>query len=199
MRIYPINNTNKQLSHRGSLDRQTASLLKDMSGCWVDKASKMKTLPLISTCLSASEHINNIYLNLSTIMERFGHACKLSFAKSEKTSKYRFFIENKYSNYKLICKDVEFSAGKNKLDDITKLDNLENATAKLDPYKENSNFIIQRKSEANEMIFDKEFEPDADYVFIEDKLVGKEQKPQATIEDVEEFLKAAKEEGLIDG
>ena len=199
MRIYPVNNTNKQPVFSGSLDRNTASLLKDMSGRWLDKASDMKTVPLINTCLSASEQINNVYLNLSKIMERFGHACKLTFEKSAKTAKYRFYIENEYSNYKLICKDIEFSSGKNKLDDITKLENLEKAVAKINPYKENSNFIIQRKSEAKGMIFDKEFEPDADYVFIEDQLAGKEQKPQATMENVEEFLRAAREEGLIDG
>ena len=199
MRIYPVNSTNQQTSFCGSLDRNTANLLKDMSGRWVDKASDMKTLPMVNTCLSASEQINNVYLNLSTMMERFGHACKLSFAKSQKSSKYRFFIENEYSNYKLMCKDIEFSSGKNKLDDITKLESLENAVAKINPYKENSNFILQRKSEAKGTIFDKEFEPDADYVYIEDMLVGKEPKPQATMEDVEEFLKAAKEEGLIDG
>ena len=46
-------------------------------------------------------------------------------------------------------------------------------------------------------IFDKEFEPYADYVFLEDKLVGKEPLPEATMKDLEEFLNAAKEDGVI--
>ena len=198
MRICPLNNTNKQISYKGSLEKNTASFLKDMGGRWLDKASEMKTIPLINTCLFSSERINNVYLNLSTMMERFGHGCKLTFAKSEKTSKYRFYIENDYSNYKIVCKDIEFSPNINKLTDIDKLENLENTVVKLNPYQENSNFIIQRKAEAKSAVFDKEFEPDSDCIFIEDMLVRKEQK-EATMDDLEEFLKSAKEEGLIDG
>ena len=199
MRVYPVNNTTKQLSYKGKVDGNFADMMKNMSGAWLDKASDMKTLPLINTCVFASERINNVFINLSTIMERFGHACKLTFAKSEKSPKYRFFIENEYSNYKLMCKDTEFSPDLNKLDDISKLENLENTIAKINPYKENSNFLLQKKSNAKGVIHDKEFEPDADYVFIEDKLVGKESRPQATTEDIIEFLNAAKKEGLIDG
>lgn len=198
MKVYPVSSAN-HITTKGSLDRKTADMLRDMSGVWLSKASEMKTPPLINTCLFASERINNVFINLSTMMERFGHACKLTFAKSEKSSKYRFYIENEYSNYKSIFKDIEFSQGKNKLDDITRLENLENALAKIDPYQENSKFLIQRKSNAKDISFDKNFEPDTDYLFIEDKLVGKEEKPQATMEDIKEFLEAAKEEGLIDG
>ena len=198
MKVYPVSNVN-QISTKGSLDKKTSDLFRNMSGAWLDKAGEMKTMPLINTCLFASERTNNILSNLSTMMERFGHACKLTFAKSAKASKYRFYIENKYSNYKLILKDTELSQGINKLDDISKLENLENSLIEVNPYKENSNFILQRKSEAKGAQFDKEFEPDADYIFIEDKLVGKEPMKQATMDDIEEFIEAAKKEGLTDG
>ena len=198
MRIYPVNSAN-QVSSKGSLDKKTTDMIRGMSGGWLDKAGNMKTLPMTNTCLFASERINNVFINLSLMMERFGHACKLTFIKSEKSPTCRFFIENEHSNYKLIVKDVEFSHSKNTFDDITRLENLENSLAKVNPYKENSNFLLQRKSASKDIIFDKDFEPDADYIFLEDKLVGKEQKPQATMEDIREYLEAAKEEGLIDG
>jgi len=199
MKVYPVNNTNQNPTYKGSLDKRFTDVLRGMSAGWMNKATDMKTVPMINTCLFASERINNIFINLSTIMERFGHACKLTFEKSKKNSKYRFYIENEYSNYKLILKDLEFSQGKRKLEDISKLENLENSLSKVNPYKENSNFALQRKSEVKQAIFDKEFEPDNDYIFIEDKLVGKESKREATMEDIQEYLKAAKEEGLIDG
>ena len=195
MRISPVGQNN--VSHKGSLDIKTTELLKDMSGKWLESAANRKTLPIINTCLFASEQINNIHINLCTMMERFGHGCKLMFAESEKSGKIRFYIENKFSNYKLIFKDIIFSKEKNKLDDITKLENLENSLAKVDPYKENSNFILQRKSSAKDIRFDSEFEPDKDYIFIENNLVGKDHRIQATMKDIEEFLSAAKEEGLI--
>ena len=198
MKVHPVNNAN-YVSSKGSLDRKTADMLSSMNTGWLKKADDMKTLPLINTCLYAAERVNNVFINLSSMMERFGRACKLTFAKSEKSPKYRFYIENEYSNYKLIFKDIEFTKGKNKLDDISQLENLENCLVKIDPYKENSNFILQRKSKAAGVMFDKEFEPEADYVFIEDKLVGKDPLPEATMADIQEYLEAAKEEGLYNG
>ena len=195
MRISPVGQNN--ISHKGCLDKKTTELFKDMSGKWLESAAKRKTLPIINTCLFASEQINNIHINLCTMMERFGHGCKLMFAESEKSGNIRFYIENKFSNYKLIFNDINLSKEKNKFDDITKLENLENSLAKVDPYKENSNFVLQRKSSAKDFRFDSEFEPDNDYVFIEDKLVGKEPRKQVTMENIEEYLNAAKEEGLV--
>ena len=196
MRIYPVCSVNNCVSTKGRLDRNTEALFKSTSDAWLNKSTKMKTLPLINTCLFASERVNNVFINLSTIMERFGHACRLTFAKSEKTSKYRFYIENEYSNYKLMCNDEIFSDKINKLEDVTKLEKIESSLAKVNPYKENSNFILQRKANAKDVLYDKEFEPDSDYVFLEDKLVGKEPLPQATMDDIQAFLDAAKEEGL---
>ena len=200
MRILPITELNNRISYKGRVSKSTEELTESMGEKWIRTAKndKYKTLPFINACFYASERINDIFLNLSTMMERFGHACELTFEKSAKSGKYRFFIENKYSNYKTICADLEFSQGLNKYTDINELETLESKVAKINPYKENSDFIIQRKSEAKDVIYDKEFEPDADYTFIEDKLIRKEIN-DTTFEDIEEFLEAAKEEGLING
>ena len=201
MHILPITDSTYNISARGTLSIKTAELTKQMSEGWFNAANsgKYKTSPIINTCYYAAEKVNNIFLNLSTIMERFGHACELSFAKSEKTGVHRFFIENKYSNYKLMCGDIEFSPKKNKLEDIDKLEDLEKKMEKINPFSENSNFIIQRKADAKSILHDKDFEPDKDYVFLKDRLVGKEPLPQATTKDIEEYINAAKEEGIIDG
>ena len=201
MRVMPITNSKDNVAAKGTLSVKTAELTKKMSEGWLNTATsgKYKTLPIINTCCYASQRVNNIYLNLSTIMERFCRSCELTFSKSEKTGTHRFFIENKYSNYKLICGDVEFSPKKNKLADIDKLEELEKKMEKINPFSENSNFIIQRKADAKSVLYDKDFEPDKDYVFLEDKLVGKEPLSEATVKDIEEFFDAAKKEGLIDG
>ena len=200
MRVLSISNSNNNITYRGRVSKNTAELTQKMSDGWIRTATggKYATLPFINTCMFASERINNVFLNLSTMMERFCHGCELTFVKSEKSGKYRFFIENKYSNYKTVCKDIDFSPKLNKLSDIDELENLENKVAKLNPYQENSNFIIQRKADAKFVIHDNEFEPDADYAFVEDKLIRKDIR-EATMEDIQEFLEAAKEEGLIDG
>ena len=75
---------------------------------------------------------------------------------------------------------------------------LEQKVAKINPYEENSHFILQRKPESKDNLFDKEFVPDEDYIFLEDKLIRKDVK-QATDDDIKEFIEAAKKEGLIDG
>lgn len=200
MRVQPITDSTNDISYKGSLSKKTAEFTKSMSDRWIKAATdgKYKTLPIINTCIYASSRINNVFLNLSTMMERFCHGCELTFAKSEKSGSYRFFIEHKHSNYKSVCGDFEFSPNVNKLTDVSILENVENKLAKLNPYKENSNFIIQRKADSTNMLFDKEFEPDADYLFWEDKLIRREAS-EATMEDINEFLDAAKEEGLIDG
>lgn len=198
MKILPIQNNTNNVLYRGKVSQNLAELTKNMSDGWLAAAGngKYKTLPIINTCLFASERINNIHLNLLTIMERFGKACELTFEKSLKSGKYRFFIENKYSNYKAICGDVEFSPALNKLRDVDELEKVEKKVAKLNPYAENSNFVIQRKSDAKSVVYDKEFEPDADYVFLEDKLIKQETK-EATMEDLEEFIAAAKKDGIV--
>ena len=200
MRILPITDTYAQTSYNGRVGKNTAELTKRLSDAWLDASAngKYKTLPLINTCLCAVERINNVFLNLSTIMERFCNGCELNYAKSGKNGKYRFFIEHKNSNYKAICGDAEFSAELNKYTDVKELENLEDKVSKLNPYKENSYFIIQRKPDSKTPICDSEFIPDKDYLFLEDKLIKKDYK-EATMDDIEEFLKAAKEEGLIDG
>lgn len=199
MRILPITNYS-DMSSRGKVSEKTVELTKKMSDGWLQASvnGKYKTLPFINTCLSTSERINNVFLNLSTIMERFCHGCELTFEKSSKNGKYRFFIEHKYSDYKTVCADVDFSPELNKYTDVDKLESFENKVAKLNPYKENSNFIIQRKPEAKTAIHDSEFIPDDDYIFLEDKLI-KRNYDDATMEDIEEFLDAAKKEGLING
>ena len=200
MRVLPITNYSNNVQHRGKLSQSVAELTGSMSDGWIHEANsgKYTTTPLINTCLFASERINDIYMNLYTIMERFGHACELTYEKSKTTGIYRFFIQNKHSNYKVICDDVEFSANINKLSDIDKLEKLEQKVAKINPYEENSHFILQRKPESKDNLFDKEFVPDEDYIFLEDKLIRKDVK-QATDDDIKEFIEAAKKEGLIDG
>ena len=198
MKVLPITNSTNNLTVRGRISNKTAELTKYMSEGWLSTATsgKYKTLPIINTCLYTSERINNIHLNLLTIMERFGKACELTYEKSLKSGKYRFFISNKYSNYRTVCGDAEFSPALNKLRDVEELENIEKKVAKLNPYEENSHFIIQRKSNAKDIIFDKEFEPDADYVFLEDKLIKREVK-EATMEDLEEFISEAKKDGIV--
>ena len=199
MQVLPVANYRNNLSVKGRVGSKVSDLTKNMSEGWLNTATngKYKTLPIINVCCYASQRINNAYLNLMTVMERFGQACELTFAKSEKTGIHRFFIENKYSNYKLMCGDIEFSPKINKLTDIDKLESLEKKMEKLNPYQENSNFLIQRKTDAQGMLFDKEFAPSEDYVFLEDRLIGKEPLPEATMNDLEEFLEAAKEDGVI--
>lgn len=198
MKILPVTTVNN-ISNRGRLSNKTSELTKIMSNGWLEtvNSGKYKTLPMINSCIFASERINNIHMNLLTIMERFGQACELTFAKSEKSGIYRFFINNKYSNYKLMCGDIKFSDKMNKLSDIDKLEEFEKNMEKIDPYKENSNFIIQRKSSAKSPLYDNYFEPSFDYIFLEDKLVGKEPLPEATLKDIKEFIEAAKEDGVI--
>ena len=200
MRVLSVTNTNNKISFRGRVSRNVLELTKNMSESWLDTAAnrKYKALPIINTFLDASERVNNVLLNLSTIMERFCQGCELNFAKSAKNGKYRFFIEHKDSSYKTICGDVEFSPKLNKYTDVNELENLEVKVSKLNPYKENSHFIIQRKPDSKSPMLDSEFIPDEDYMFLEDKLIKKEYN-EAAMEDVEEFLEAAKEEGLIDG
>ena len=86
-----------------------------------------------------------------------------------------------------MCGDIEFSPKKNKLGDIDKLEKLEKDMEKLDPYKENSHFIIQRKTDAKSILYDSDFVPSYNYVFLEDKLVGKDSKSKASMEDIKEF------------
>ena len=199
MHISPVNNYFEP-SYKGSVSTDVAKLTKTMSDGWIRTANsgKYKTSPMINTCLYASEKINNVFINLSTMMERFCRGCELTFKKSDKSGKYRFFVQHNYSNYKTICSDIEFSPELNKLTDIDKLENLERMVAKLNPYQENSNFIIQRKADSKFSVHDGEFEPDADYIFVEDKLIRNCDR-EATMEDIEEFLSAAKEEGLLNG
>lgn len=198
MKILPITNS-PNTSYKGRVSKNVAELTKSMSDRWTKAATsgRYTTLPIINTCIFAAERINNVFLNLSTIMERFGHGCELDFKKAVNSNKYRFFIENKYSSYKTMCDDVEFSPEINKLTDIDVLEKVENYLAKLNPYRENSHFIIQRKKEATEALLNKEFIPDEDYIFLEDKLVGKEPLKQATIEDIDAFIAAAKKEGVL--
>ena len=199
MKILPVTNiSNNNISNKGRVSPKLAGLTKNMSDGWLRTAQKYTKLPIVNTCLYSSERVNDIFINLSTMMERFAHGCELTFEKSLKTGKYRFFIEHKYSNYKSLCGDIEFSKDINKLTDVYEFEALEGKVAKIDPYKENTNFIIQRKSDAKSVDFDREFEPDADYAFIEDKLIRKEIN-DASMEDINEYLEAAKEEGLIDG
>lgn len=201
MKILPITNTtNNNISNKGCVSPKLAELTKNMSDGWLRTAQsgKYTKLPIINACLYSSERINDIFINLSTMMERFAHGCELTFEKSLKTGKHRFFIEHKYSNYKTLCGDIEFSKDINKITDVYELESLEGKVAKIDPYKENTNFIIQRKTDAKSVDLDREFEPDADYTFIEDKLIRKEVN-DASMEDIHEYLEAAKEEGLIDG
>ena len=200
MRVIPITNSANNVQYRGKVSQKVAELTGTMSEGWIRTANsgKYSTLPIINTCLFASERINNIFINLSTIMERYGHACELSFEKSKESGLFRFFIENKHSNYKIMCDDIEFSPNVNKLSDIDKLEHLEQKVAKINPYEENSHFILQRKPESKGPLFDKEFVPDEDYIFLEDKLIQKEKK-QATMDDINEFLEAARKEGLTDG
>ena len=187
-----VNITTVPLKGRVGLD--TSLLCKKVGDKWLDTAAsgKYKNMDIISACLSFAERANNVFLNLSSIMERFGHDCELSFRQSEKTGKYRFFIENKYSNYKVMCGDAELSNKINKLHDIEELESIEENIVKLNPYKENSHFIIQKRSEAQYS----NFVPDNDYIFIEDKLVGKDKK-EAAMEDVKRYVEAAKKEGII--
>lgn len=200
MRVLPIRNSADKIQYKGKISQSVAELTGSMSDGWLHEANsgKYTTTPLINTCLFASERINNTYMNLYTIMERFAHACELTFEKSKQTGIYRFFIENKHSNYKIMCDDIEFSPNVNKLSDIDKLEHLEQKVAKINPYEENSHFILQRKPESKGPLFDKEFVPDEDYIFLEDKLIHIEKK-QATMDDINEFLEAARKEGLIDG
>ena len=197
MKILPVQNSSVNIntvSSKGRVGLDTSLLCKKVGDKWLDTAAsgKYKTMDIISACLSFAERVNNVSLNLSTIMERFGHDCELSYRQSKKTGKYRFFIENKYSNYKVMCGDADLSNKINKINDIEELETIEKNLIKLDPYKENSHFILQRKPEAQHS----NFVPDNDYVFIEDKLVGKDKK-EATLEDVRRFVEAAKEEGII--
>ena len=197
MKILPVQNPSvnvKTVSSKGRVGFDTTLLYKKVGDKWLDTAAsgRYKTMEIISTCLSFAERVNNVYLNLSSIMERFGHDCELSYRQSKKTGMYRFFIENKYSNYKVMCGDAELSNKINKVHDIEELESIEESMVKLDPYKENSHFILQRKPEAQQS----NFVPDNDYTFLEDKLVGKDKK-EATLEDVNRFLEAAKEDGII--
>lgn len=199
MKISPVSNS-AGISAKGFVGNNTVELTKRLSNAWLNASAsgKYKTLPLKNTCLCASERINNVLINLSIIMERFCNGCELSYAKSAKSGKYRFFIEHKNSNYKVVCGDIALSKDLNKYTDVNELENLEVKVSKLNPYKENSHFIIQRKPESKTPIHDSEFIPDKDYLFLEDKLIRKDYE-DATMEDIEEFLKAAKEEGLING
>jgi len=197
MKILPVQNSSVNIntvSSKGRVGLDTSLLCKKVGDKWLDTAAsgKYKTMEIISACLSFAERVNNVFLNLSSIMERFGHDCELSFRQSEKTGKYRFFIENKYSNYKVMCGDAELSNKINKLHDIEELESIEENIVKLNPYKENSHFIIQKRSEAQYS----NFVPDNDYIFVEDKLVGKDKK-EATMEDAKRFEEAAKEEGIL--
>lgn len=200
MRVSSVTNTTGKISYRGRVSKNVLELTKNMSKGWMDTAAngKYKTVPIINTCLGASERINNVLVNLSTIMDRFCQGCELNYAKSAKNDNYRFFIEHKNSNYKVICGDVELSPELNKYTDVNELENLEVKVSKLNPYKENSHFIIQRKPDSKSPMLDSEFIPDRDYLFLEDKLIKKEYN-EATMEDISEFLSAAKEEGLLNG
>lgn len=200
MRVLPITNSAYNVQYRGKVSQNVAELTGAMSEGWIRTANsgKYSTAPIINTCLFASERINNIFINLSTIMERFGHACELTFEKSKNTGIYRFFIQNKHSNYKVICDNIEFTPDVNKLSDVDKLEQLEQKVAKINPYEENSHFILQRKPESKNILFDSEFVPDEDYIFLEDKLIRTDIK-QANWEDIDTFLEAARKEGLIDG
>lgn len=200
MQVLPITtNLPNNISSKGYVGSKVENLTKGMSERCLNsaKSGRYKELPIINTFLFASERINNVFLNLSTIMERFCNACELTFEKSEKSGKHRFFIENKYSNYKVMCGDIEFSPEMNKLRDIDELENLESRLLKINPYKENSNFIIQRFSETKNESYDDFFAPDRDYIFIEEKLAGKEPLPVATMEDIEKFIEAAKKDGIV--
>ena len=200
MRVLSVTNTNNKVTYRGRVSRNVMELTKNISEGWLNTAAsgKYRTVPIINACLGASERVNNVLLNLSTIMERFCQGCELNYAKSAKNDKYRFFIEHKNSSYKTLCGDVEFSPKLNKYNDVNELENLVVKVSKLNPYKENSHFIIQRKPDSKSPIHDCEFIPDEDYLFLEDKLI-KEEYNEATMEDIQEFLNAAKKEGLIDG
>ena len=197
MKILPVQNPSvnvNTVSLKGRVGLDTALLCKKVGDKWLDTAASgtYKTMDIISACLSFAERVNNVSLNLSSIMERFGHDCELSFRQSKKTGKYRFFIENKYSNYKVMCGDAELSNKINKVHDIEELESIEENMVKLDPYKENSHFILQKRPEAQYS----NFVPDNDYIFIEDKLVGKDKK-EAAMEDVKRYVEAAKKEGII--
>ena len=198
MRVSSVTSANNKISYRGHVSKNVMELTKNISEGWLNTAAsgKYRAVPIINTCLSASERVNNVLLNLSTIMERFCQGCELNFAKSAKNDKYRFFIEHKNSSYKTLCGDVEFSPKLNKYSDVNELENLVVKASKLNPYKENSHFIIQRKPDSKSPIHDFEFIPDADYLCLEDKLIQEEHN-EATMKDLEEFLNAAKEDGVI--
>ena len=198
MQISPITNPTNNVTSRGCVSKKLKTFNNDIGIRWLNTADsgKYKSPELYKACVSAAKRIYNVSSNMQTIMERFCHACVLTFEKSKKSGIYRFFIEHPLSNYKVICGDVNLSRGINKLEDIEKLEELEEKIANISPYKENSNFIIQRKPNTKGKLNDMDFVPDRDFVFLEDELEGKNPE-QATLEDIKIIVEAAKEEGLL--
>jgi hypothetical protein len=80
MKVYSVN-TVSQMTYKGGLDKKTADMLREMNAGWFHKATEMKTQLMTNTCLFASERINNVFINLSIMMERFGHACNMTYEK----------------------------------------------------------------------------------------------------------------------
>ncbi len=186
MKILPVD-SNNNISSKGRISRKLGYMLTDMSNAWMMSVVEKKVKePLVAEAYrNASSRVNCVLKNLNTIMQRFVHSGELTYEESEKTGKYRFFINSKYSDYKSLCGDMELSPKLDTLEDISKLEKFEESLLKIDPYKENSHFIIQRRAHGN--MYDSEFIPDADYMFVEDKLVGKT-KTQPTSEDVKHIL-----------
>ena len=163
MKINPISSTCNTISYKGKVSRETTGFIQDIANnCFNNRSEQVSMYDSMS-------RVANVVDNLNTLMSRFAHSCRLSHIKSSKSDKYRFYLEHKTSNYKKPIKDIVFSNDKNSVEDIKKLEGLEDALYEVNPYIENSNFIIQRTESG--LISDPDFIPDKNIIFIEDELI----------------------------
>jgi len=184
-------NQNYKINTKGKLSGDAQLMVEDICYNFIDKLKKTPNESTIKRAFFDQyvKRTKNMIENLKTIMLRFPQTAVLDFQAS-KQGFNRFYIHSPESSYKYIVGDIK---PESKFKDIENLEKITDKLAKVNPYETNLKFKMFKHEFAKDS-----FAPEKDIILIEDALVGKEPKPDASMEDIKKFLELAKKEGLID-
>lgn len=142
MKLSPINNYTG-VSTKGYVDNKIPALAnKIIYNFGMDERGVLLNGTLSLENCEKIQRLQTVKHNLAKMMLEFAFMCELTFEKVEE--KYRFFMKNRYSNYKLECGKIEFSKELNQAEDVDKFEGLVERLSKFIPSKVNENFYSHR-------------------------------------------------------
>ena len=142
MKLSPINNCNS-VSTKGYVNNKIPALAnKIIYNFGMDEKGVLLNGTLSLENCEKILRLQTVKENLFIMMQKFAFMCELTFEKVEE--KYRFSMENPYSDYKVKCGDIEFSKELNQTEDVDKFEGLVERLSRLIPSKVNNNFYLHR-------------------------------------------------------